>query len=102
MTKKQRQLFLKKAKELLLSLGAVQEEDRFTMQTKVGRLQLHPRDDETIGLGTVFARFDDHKAAKKLVDSNPFSGKWNFHFFHGWTVETAMGELSYWLNKVKA
>jgi hypothetical protein len=52
------------------------------------------------GLGTVFTRFDDPKTARQLVDCNRFSGKWNHHYFDGWTVETAINDLSVWLKKV--
>lgn len=83
MTKKQRQLFLAKVNELLLSLGATQNGDEFVLQTKAGKLKLFPHTSETAELGTVFGRFDDPKAALKLVPCNPYSGKWNHHFFDG-------------------
>lgn len=102
MTKKQRQLFVAKAKALLLDLGAKQRGDDFTLQTKAGKLILHPDENDTIGLGTVFTRFDDPQAARQLVDCNRFSGKWNFHYFDGWTVETAMDDLSDQLKGVLA
>ncbi len=105
MTKKQRQLFVAKAKALLLDLGAKQdggEVYRFTLNTKAGRLLVHPDENDTIGLGTVFTCFDDPRAARKLVDCNRFSGKWNFHYFDGWTVETAIDDLSAQLKGVLA
>ena len=86
MTKKQRQLFVKKSTELLLELGAKRDGGEtypYTLQTKAGRLWLCPSENETIGLGTVFTYFDDPQAARKLVDCNKFSGKWNFHYFDG-------------------
>jgi hypothetical protein len=100
MTNKERQLFLAKVNELLLSLGATQHGDDFILQTKTGKLTLFPTPNETIGLGTVFGRFDDPKAALKLVPCNPYSGKWNHHFFDEWTVESAMAELEFQLRKV--
>jgi hypothetical protein len=103
MTKTQRQQFLKKVTQLLLSLGAKQdgsEAYRFTLQTKAGLLRLHPDENQTIGLGTLFTRFDDPEAARQIVDCNQFSGKWNFHYFDGWDVDTAITDLSYWLGKV--
>ena len=102
MTKKQRQLFLSKVTALLLSLGAEQNGDNFTLQTKAGRLTLHPSKNETIGLGTVFTRFNDPQAARQLVDCNRFSGKWNQHYFDAWTVETAVEDLTFQLDKVLA
>jgi hypothetical protein len=96
----QRQLFLAKAKALLLHLGAVQQRDDFILQTRVGPLRLHPSDDESEEVGTVFSRFDDPQAARQLVDCNRFSGKWNHHYFNGWTVETAIADLSAQLRRV--
>jgi len=100
MTKKQRQLFLAKVKTLLLDLGAEQHNDDFILQTKAGRLTLHPDENQTVGLGTVFARFDDPHQAREMMDCNHFSGKWNSHYFDGWTVEMAIGDLSVRLKMV--
>ncbi len=100
--KKQRERFLAKAKALLLDLGAVLEGEEYILQTSVGGLKLHPTENMSEGLGTVFTRFDDPKAARRLVDCNQFSGKWNHHFFSGWTVETAIEELVFQLRRVMA
>lgn len=103
MAKKQRQQFLKKVTQLLLSLGAKQdgsEAYRFTLQTKVGCLHLHPDENQTTGLGTLFTRFDDPQAARQIVDCNQFSGKWNHHYFDPWDVDTAIADLTYSLGKV--
>lgn len=100
MRKKDRERFVRKVTELLLSLGAEQDGDRFTLETKVGRLALHPTENVTEGPGTVFSRFDDVQAARTLVDCNKFSGKWNFHYFSGWTVETAIADFEFQLKKV--
>ena len=82
-TKGQRGLFLARAKELLLRLAAQQEEDEFVLETRVGRLRLHPSVHQEEGLGTVFGRFDAPEKARQLVDCNRFSGKWNHHYFDG-------------------
>lgn len=100
MRKKERERFVTKVNELLLNLGAEQQEDRFVLQTRAGGLTLHPTENTTEGLGTVFTRFDDPQAARQLVDCNPYSGKWNHHYFGGWTVETATDDLSAQLKKV--
>ncbi len=103
MQTKQRQLFLTKAIKLLLDLGAQQADGemyRFTLETKAGLLRLHADAHQTEGLGTVFTRFDDPKAARQVVDCNPFSGKWNHHYFSGWTVEAALADLSTQLQRV--
>jgi hypothetical protein len=99
-TKAQRESFLARAGELLLLLSARQEGDEFVLETKAGRLRLHPSANQEEGLGTVFGRFDDPEAARKLVDCNRFSGKWNHHYFEGWTVETAIDDLAARLRKV--
>jgi hypothetical protein len=103
MRKQERQRFVKEAKALLLSLGAIQQGDDFVLQTKVGRLALHPEAaDRPEWLGTVYAVFDDPQAARQLVDCNRFCGKWNQHYFHDWTVEAAIFDLAYQLSKVLA
>jgi hypothetical protein len=101
MKKKERQRFVKEATALLLSLGAVPQGDGFILQTKAGRLLLHlEAADRPEWLGTVYAVFDDPKTARQLVDCNRFCGKWNQHYFHDWTVETALYDLKYQLGKV--
>ena len=99
-TKAQQESFLEKVRELLLLLSARQEGDEFVLQTRAGRLRLHPDSHDDDGLGTVFGRFDDPEAARQIVDCNPFSGKWNHHYFQGWTVETAIDDLAARLRKV--
>jgi len=98
--KKQRQQFIAKVAALLMDLGAMPGEYDFALQTKAGLLKLHPTENQVEGLGTVFTRFDDPHTARQLVDCNPFSGKWNFHFFSGWNVDSALEELRYQLRKV--
>jgi hypothetical protein len=100
--KKLRQQFITKVTALLLGLGAEPLDYEFVLHTKGGRLKLHPTDNMVEGLGTVFTRFDDPRAAMQLVACNPHSGKWNFHFFDGWTVEAAIQELAFQLNTVLA
>jgi hypothetical protein len=103
MRKKERQRFIRKVTELLLSLGAKQdgsEAYRFTLQTKAGYLRLHPDENRTGGPGTLYTRFDDPQAARHIVDCNRFSGRWNHHYFDPWDVETAIIDLTFWLGKV--
>jgi hypothetical protein len=103
MRKTERQRFVKKVTQLLLELGAKQDGGEvypFTLQTRAGRLVLHPDGDQRIGLGTLYTCFDDPQAARQFVDCNRFSGKWNHHFFDGWTVETALHDLSSQLRRV--
>ncbi len=103
MTKKQRKLFFAQAEQLLTELGA--EKDAkvwypWTLQTVAGPLQLIIENDTNYGLGTLFTRFDDPSRAKQIVRCNPYSGKWNFHFFDGWTVKAAIDHLRYSLESV--
>jgi hypothetical protein len=98
--KKQRQRFVREVKALLLSLGAVQSDDRFTLQTKAGKMTLYLDEHETFGLGSLYTRFDDPKAASEIVACNWFSGKWNHCFPDAWDVDTAIVDLKYWLRKV--
>ena len=106
MRKKERERFLKKATQLIVSFGAeLHGDDEFILQTKAGKLTLHPTQNaDTDGPGTVFARFDNPKAARALLpDCNPCSGKWNHHYFgDGWTVESALDDLAFQLRRVVA
>ena len=98
--KKQRQQFISKVAALLLNLGAKPGDFDFLLQTKAGPLRIHPSENHAEGLGTVFTRFDDPQSARQLVACNPHSGKWNFHFFSGWSVESALQEIAFQLSKV--
>ena len=99
--KKRRELFLAEAKQLLIDLGAQQVGDGYILHTKAGRLTLHPDDHDYAGeVGTVFSRFDNPQAARRFVDCNPHSGKWNHHYFNGWTVETAIADLASQLRRI--
>ncbi len=100
MRKKERERFAKSVKELLLSLGAKQDEGRlypFTLETKAGGLSLSISDNATDGPGTVFTRFDDPKTARLFVDCNPHTGKCNHHYFNDWSVDAALADLAYHL-----
>jgi len=98
--KKLRQQFLTKVVTMLLNLGAKPGDFDFALQTKVGLLRIYPTENHVEGLGTVFSRFDDPAAARESVRCNPYSGKWNFHFFNGWDVDSAIQELTFQLAKV--
>ena len=89
------------AKQLLLDLGAEQNDDgRYILTTKAGRLTLHVSEWEGEEVGTVFSRFADPQAARQFVNCNRFSGKWNHHYFNGWTVETAIADLASQLRRI--
>jgi hypothetical protein len=94
---KQRQQFLAKIIELLQSVGAVETDStyRFSLETKAGRLTLHPDPNDTMGIGNVFTRFDDPPRAVAILGQavNQHSGKWNHHYFDGWSVEAALADF---------
>ena len=101
--KKQRQLFIAKVVQLLLDAGAKHDGGEvypLALQTKAGRLVLHVTENMTEGLGTLFACFDNPQAARQLVPCNPHSGKFNLHFFNGWSVQSAIEEIARQLQRV--
>lgn len=51
------------------------------IQTKYGTLFVHVETDMSSKIYTCFTRFEDVEKAKKNVDCNPYSGKWNFHLY---------------------
>jgi len=89
--------FAKKAKAVILKHGGQPDEGSYewVLDTKYGPLHLSVDDD------TVFTRFDFPKVAHPETDCNPFSGKWNFHYIQGWTVEQAVADLDDKLARVK-
>jgi hypothetical protein len=46
----------------------------WTIETKYGQLGIH------VSQHTIFCRFAEPERAKGVFGSNPYSGKWNFHF----------------------
>lgn len=100
MRKRLRERFVQEIKRLLVQAGAEPIGEDFVLQTKAGRLTLRPSENRSEGLGTVFCRFDDPQTAKELVDCNPYSGKWNFHFFNGWSLAAALHHFAFSLAKV--
>ena len=95
--------FVEKVSKLLMDLGAKQHENamyRFTIETQAGILHIDPTANRTEGPGTIFTRFDNPKLARKLVGCNEFSGKWNFHYFKEWNIETALADFTLQLQKV--
>jgi hypothetical protein len=90
----EKQLFVAKVTELLVGLGAEQQQgDEFILETRVGRLRLRAIVSKGDGLGTVWGRFDDLQAARESVPCSPFNGEWFHHYFGGWTVERALSHF---------
>lgn len=107
MNKHEQERFVKEANALIENLGGTisfrNEQVSWRLETKVGSLLLwvEVQDWRQIdGPGMVFTRFDNPMNAKKLVDCNPFSGKWNHYFFDGWTVKDALEHLDFELRKI--
>lgn len=104
MRQRDRNRWAKQANALIKSLGAEPVDDHYPwrLETEVGMLSLKVEANElrNHGPGTVFTRFDNPQGAKFLTDCNPHSGKWNHHFFDGWTVEEALAALEHCLRYV--
>ncbi len=87
--------FIERANELLSELGAeCTGENVYALETRLGRLRLLVTVNRLEGPGTVFSRFDDAKRAHGSTDCNPHSGKWNHHYFDGWTTDAAIADLA--------
>jgi len=54
----------------------------FTVYTVYGKLCIHVWEKEPLGVvsSAIFTCFEEPGRAAKHLDSNPFTGKWNFHF----------------------
>jgi hypothetical protein len=102
MRKRDRQRFVRLCNELIARLGGVRSDGIYQWQlaTRYGRLDLTVRENRCEGPGTVLTRFDDPSTARRHFDCNPYSGKWNHHYFDGWTVEVAVADLERRLRSV--
>ncbi len=95
-----RRLFITKVTELLLSFGADQHDSTFILQTQAGKLTLQVVQNLSDGLGMLHGCFDDPQTARYFVYCDPATGRWDFHFLEGWTVDRAIRDLSFELKKV--
>jgi hypothetical protein len=100
-----RQRFIDGVEQLLQELGA-QPCDFLSynraLETPLGKLyfKAEPATGKSSDLGWIAGRFDSHELAFRFVDINPFSGKWNHHYFGDWTPEDALFDLEVRLRKV--
>lgn len=101
MRKRDRERFIRKACELIESLGAESDGDYWHLDTQCGRLRLHVVENAIEGPGTVFTRFEEPERARLLVECNPYSGKWNHHYFGTWRVDDALADLQYQLERIR-
>ena len=102
MRKRDRERFVKRCNEVIASLGGTRSDGiyQWELATRYGSLGLSVSENRFEGPGTVFTRFDDPKAARRHTNCNPHSGKWNHHYFDGWTVETALADFEYRVRSV--
>ena len=91
--KKDRAAFASGAAAIIERLGGKLipgESYRWMLATPYGPLSLHVDTEYSSGPGTVFCRFAIPGAARDHVDCNPYSGKWNHHYFAPTTVADAL------------
>jgi hypothetical protein len=102
MRKRDRQLFVRRCHDLIARLGGIRTDGfyQWELPTRYGQLGLSVTENTTSGPGTVFTRFDDPKAAHPHTNCNPYSGKWNHHYFGDWTVDDALAEFECRLQSV--
>lgn len=91
--------------EGLIERGAVRTDTSYglLLQTPLGPLHLAARANALEGPGTVYARFEKVQLAAKFIgasDMNPYSGKWNHHFWREMTPEKAAAYFFHQLNRV--
>lgn len=104
-SKQTQKQFRQGAAEVIRTVGGTESPNesggyRFHLDTKYGLLRLHiDEHDQHEGPGTVFTCFENATAASE-IGGNRFSGKWNHHYFAGWTVEAALGDLEKNLHRV--
>jgi len=84
----------------LSSIGALATEsnprlDRWSVDTQAGPLEITLQAPEKSGIFSIFTMFEYPEKAKEIVsDSNPYSGKWNFHMSDAQdTLDTFMHSL---------
>ena len=81
MTRQQR--FHKEMLKGLKELGAKEDDSYgypFSLETKYGKLYISVHEeDKQSKIHSCFTQFDNVDEAKKHLNCNPYSGKWNFH-----------------------
>jgi hypothetical protein len=101
---KKTQTFLHHVQKYLQTTPAQQDPTdptRYTLQTQAGTLYLYLTPSYTNGPGTIFTRFQDPQHAKiQGIPCNPYSGKWNHHYFTPWTPQEAAQDFQTTLNKI--
>lgn len=102
--KRDKERFVKACEALIVELGGTRQDglNDWTIDTRFGALGLTARENPArdTGPGTVFTRFDDPTAAGRTVNCNPFSGKWNHHYWKGWTADAAFTDFAWQLRRI--
>jgi hypothetical protein len=104
---KRREQFGREAEALLQRLGAAKGPPGdlwpvYILDTPAGELRLSIHTDLWLcdkswfrggGFPWIAGRFEDVKVARELThgESNPYFGKWNHHYWHGWTDDFGPG-----------
>ena len=103
MRQRNRRLFVQRCTALIADLGGVHSEGglyEWELPTNFGRLCLSVVENTTSASVTVLTRFVDAKAAHPQTACNPYSGKWNHHYFDGWMVDAAVIDFERCLRSV--
>ena len=100
MTKKQRDRFLAKVRDLLLSLGATQNGDEFTLQTKAGELWLFPTPNSTRDWASFSPVLPIPKPLTNSLTAIRPAASGIIFSLRKQTVESAIEELEFQLRKV--
>jgi len=88
--------FTKKAEAVIQKHGGQPDDGTYEwkMETRFGPLHL------SIDNDSVMTRFDFPHLAHPELGCNPYSGKWNHHYFNTWTVEQAVADLDEKLTRI--
>lgn len=102
-TKKEQQVFYKKALEYILSTGAKEGRkgtfsNDFKLDTKAGELKIALEIPERSNIFSIYCRFEDAGKAKEFLGNNErlnqYSGKFNFHYTDAdWTLKLFKEEI---------
>lgn len=96
--KRDREEFVQKCEALIVKFGGEKQDglNDWKITTRFGVMGLTVREHKArdTGPGVVFTRFDDPTAAHDSTACNPHSGKWNHHYFKGWTTKSALEDFA--------
>ena len=98
-SKKQQQLFYEDVLLYILSVGAKNRHigdicSHYKMDTKAGLLFIFLETPQTSKVFTICTRFEDTQKANEILGKrerlNPFSSKWNFHY---WSADECLSRF---------